>query len=169
MTDTLKVYPPRPRADAPGAARDLSAELNPQQAAAASHGDGPLLIIAGAGTGKTRTLVYRVAHLIDAECDPKIRCGVTRRPPGDVSRARTRGSMQRVDGGPPRDGAQAQASLGKADGLPKDFTIRIREIVRSDAAVRAQLGYAAKVKRFPKKERCSTCIRHLNPGISIET
>ncbi|HMI42052.1 MAG TPA: UvrD-helicase domain-containing protein, partial [Gemmatimonadaceae bacterium] len=38
--------------------RDFSAELNPQQTAAATHGDGPLLIIAGAGTGKTRTLVY---------------------------------------------------------------------------------------------------------------
>ena len=40
--------------------------LNAEQAQAAAHGDGPLLIIAGAGTGKTRTLVHRVAHLIDA-------------------------------------------------------------------------------------------------------
>src|SRR5689334_10552423 len=50
--------------------RDLSAELNPEQAAAAMHGDGPLLIVAGAGTGKTRTLVYRVAHLIDRGIAP---------------------------------------------------------------------------------------------------
>src|SRR5690242_18770517 len=65
--DTLKVYPPRPIADSTGAGapRDFAAELNPQQAAAATHGDGPLLIIAGAGTGKTRTLIYRVAHLIE--------------------------------------------------------------------------------------------------------
>jgi DNA helicase-2/ATP-dependent DNA helicase PcrA len=40
-------------------------DLNPAQRAAATHGDGPLLIIAGAGTGKTRTLVHRVAHLIE--------------------------------------------------------------------------------------------------------
>ena len=33
--------------------------------------EGPLLIIAGAGTGKTRTLVYRVAHLIDQGVDPR--------------------------------------------------------------------------------------------------
>ena len=46
-------------------APDLAAELNPEQAAAATFGDGPLLIIAGAGTGKTRTLVHRVAHLLD--------------------------------------------------------------------------------------------------------
>ena len=65
MTETLKVYPPRPRAESTGVLRDFATELNPQQAAAATHGDGPLLIIAGAGTGKTRTLVYRVAHLIE--------------------------------------------------------------------------------------------------------
>ena len=60
VTETLKVYPPRARAESTGTLRDFAAELNPQQAAAATHGDGPLLIIAGAGTGKTRTLVYRV-------------------------------------------------------------------------------------------------------------
>ena len=40
-------------------------ELNPEQLAAAQHGDGPLLIVAGAGTGKTATLVHRVACLIE--------------------------------------------------------------------------------------------------------
>ena len=38
--------------------------LNPAQRAAALHGDAPLLIIAGAGTGKTNTLAHRVAQLI---------------------------------------------------------------------------------------------------------
>src|SRR6185369_18041479 len=55
----------------PPSNRDLAADLNPEQAAAATHGDGPLLIIAGAGTGKTRTLVYRVAHLIDRGVRPE--------------------------------------------------------------------------------------------------
>ncbi len=41
------------------------ADLNPAQVTAATHADGPLLIIAGAGTGKTRALVHRVAHLIE--------------------------------------------------------------------------------------------------------
>src|SRR5580698_3875865 len=45
-------------------------DLNSAQHAAATHGDGPLLIIAGAGTGKTRTLVHRVAHLIERGVDP---------------------------------------------------------------------------------------------------
>ena len=38
--------------------------LNAEQRAAVAHGDGPLLIVAGAGTGKTRTLVHRVSALI---------------------------------------------------------------------------------------------------------
>jgi uncharacterized protein (TIGR00375 family) len=40
--------------------------LDPDQSAAAHHGPGPLLIIAGPGTGKTRTLTHRIAHLVKA-------------------------------------------------------------------------------------------------------
>jgi ATP-dependent DNA helicase UvrD/PcrA len=45
--------------------------LDEAQLAAASHGDGPLIVVAGAGTGKTRTLVARVAALIDRGVDPE--------------------------------------------------------------------------------------------------
>jgi len=44
---------------------DYAAELNPQQLAAVTAPPGPALIIAGAGSGKTRTLTYRVAYLIE--------------------------------------------------------------------------------------------------------
>src|SRR5438876_8715093 len=47
------------------------AALNPQQRAAAEHVDGPLLVIAGAGTGKTKTLAARVAALIQAGVAPQ--------------------------------------------------------------------------------------------------
>jgi len=44
---------------------DFSKLLNPEQCAAATAGEGPLLVLAAAGTGKTRTLVHRVASLIE--------------------------------------------------------------------------------------------------------
>ncbi|MGI5870377.1 MAG: ATP-dependent helicase [Kiritimatiellia bacterium] len=49
---------------------DLSKLLNPEQLEAATAPDGPLLILAAAGTGKTRTLVYRVVHLIERGFQP---------------------------------------------------------------------------------------------------
>lgn len=46
---------------------DYLKELNPPQLQAVQHTDGPVMIIAGAGSGKTRVLTYRIAHLIYAK------------------------------------------------------------------------------------------------------
>ena len=176
MTETLKVYPARDRLETIGTPRDFASELNPQQAAAATHADGPLLIIAGAGTGKTRTLVYRVAHLIErgVAAERILLLTFTRRAAQEMlSRAeRLVGSnSKRVHGGTFHATAhRLLRRYGPAAGLPKDFTI----MDQSDSAdlmqlSRAQLGYAARIKRFPKKETLQYVYsRHINTGIPVE-
>jgi DNA helicase II / ATP-dependent DNA helicase PcrA len=175
------------------------ADLNPAQLAAATHGDGPLLIIAGAGTGKTRTLVHRVAHLIQRGVRPErmLLLTFTRRAAQEML-----GRVERLAGHTGRQvhGGTFHATahrllrrFGAAAGVPSDFTIMDQEDAqdlmhlarshlgygekrRGDAASAAGAasgggtGASAAGKRFPKKETLHYVYsRHVNTEIPVAT
>ena len=95
-------------------------ELNPEQLAAARHGDGPLLIVAGAGTGKTATLVHRVAHLIGGGADPRriLLLTFTRRAAAEMLRRVEAMLAASGSGGNGRGGGSGGAAGASAARLP---------------------------------------------------
>ncbi|HJR43237.1 MAG TPA: ATP-dependent helicase [Gemmatimonadaceae bacterium] len=155
---------------------DFTAELNAEQRAAATFGDGPLLIIAGAGTGKTRTLVYRVAHLLarGARPDRILLLTFTRRAAQEMLARAERlvgGASARVHGGTFHATAHRLLRLyGPSAGVAKDFTI----LDQGDAEdlmgiARASLGFGQKKSRFPKKETLHQIYsRHVNTEIAVD-
>jgi DNA helicase-2/ATP-dependent DNA helicase PcrA len=150
-------------------------KLNPQQRRAVEHGVqenacapvAPLLVIAGAGSGKTNTLAHRVAHLIVNGADPRriLLMTFSRRAAGEMTRRAERICAQAL-------GANAGGALSWAGtfhgvgarllrdyaeqiGLDPGFTIHDRE----DSAdlmnlVRHQLGLSKTESRFPAKGTC---------------
>ena len=142
----------------PAVPEPWSKALNEQQLKAVTHGQGPLLIIAGAGTGKTRTLAYRVAWLVQqgVSAERILLLTFTRRAAQEMlSRAHSlsRQSTHQVWGGTFHAVAnRLLRTYGRAVGLEPSFTV----VDESDAAdlfghIRTQLGYTSKDKRFPRK------------------
>ena len=134
-------------------------KLNPAQREAATWPAGPLLIVAGAGTGKTNTLACRVAHLIAQGAAPQriLLLTFTRR----AAREMIHRAGQYV-GGKTADatwggtfhaiGNRLLRIFGQAAGLTPAFTV----LDQSDGAdvinmVRNELGLASRERRFPKK------------------
>ncbi len=137
---------------------DYQAALNPQQLAAVMAGDGPALVIAGAGSGKTRTLGYRVAYLIDRGVNPETILLVTFTRKSAEEMLNRVGLLigersHRVSGGTFHSVANLLLRrYGRAVGLEPGFTI----LDRGDAEdlvnlLRGQLGLNEKDKRFPRK------------------
>ena len=178
MADVPRVYRPRDRGErpTPDERPNFAAELNPEQAAAATSGEGPLLIVAGAGTGKTRTLVYRVAHLLANGAQPErvLLLTFTRRAAHEMlSRAeRLAGAKSgRVHGGTFHStGNRLLRMFGQAAGLPRDFSIMDQgDAIDKMGLARANLGYGKQEKRFPKKETLHYIYsRHINTELPVE-
>jgi DNA helicase-2/ATP-dependent DNA helicase PcrA len=176
MADEPRLYRPRPR-EVPAAERStLTDSLNAEQARAATFGDAPLLVIAGAGTGKTRTLIHRVAHLIERGVAPEriLLLTFTRRAAGEMlSRAeRLVGSAgARVHGGTFHSvGHRLLRQFGAAAGLPAGFTIMDQGDAEDLMQLsRGALGFAKSAKRFPKKETLHYLYsRHVNTELPID-
>ena len=145
--------------------------LNPEQRQAVEHGGpSPLLIIAGAGTGKTNTLAHRVAHLIVLGADPRRMMLLTfsRRAAVEMIRrveriatdvlldqARVAADALSWSGTFHAIGARLLREYAEHIGLDRQFTIHDRE----DSAdlmnlIRHDLGLSKTEKRFPAKNTC---------------
>src|SRR3984957_4270083 len=146
-------FSPRDNQSVPAAAAYLES-LNPEQRRAVEHGttgagpSAPLLVIAGAGSGKTNTLAHRVAHLIVGGADPRRILLMT------FSRRAASEMTKRVD----------QIGLDPAVTIPD----------REDPAdlinlIRHQKGFSKTKERFPTKGTCLAIYsRCVNAEVSIE-
>src|SRR5215469_2939903 len=144
--------------------------LNPEQRCAVEHGVEPLLIIAGAGTGKTNTLAHRVAHLLVQGVDPRriMLLTFSRRAADEMIRRVQRIAMHVLpeharlmadaltwSGTFHAIGARLLREYSGRIGLDGAFTIHDRE----DSAdlmnlIRHDVGLAKTKKRFPGKKTC---------------
>ncbi len=150
--------------------------LNPQQRFAVEFGvgvqglGGPLLVIAGAGSGKTDTIAHRVAHLVFSGADPQriLLLTFSRRAALEMERRATR-ILGRVLGAPKEQrppslgwagtfhgvGARLLRSYADRIGLDASFTIHDRGDSEDFLAmVRHDLGLSATARRFPTKATC---------------
>src|SRR5579863_5826739 len=163
-------------------------KLNPQQRRAVEHGGlplagaAPLLIIAGAGSGKTNTLAHRVVHLIENGADPRriMLLTFSRRAAAEMTRRvgrifadAARGhSTNMTDaiawaGTFHSIGARLLREYADDIGLARAFTIHDRE----DSGdlmnlIRHELGYSATKERFPAK---GTCLAIYSRAVNSET
>ncbi|GLS37109.1 DNA helicase [Mesorhizobium tianshanense] len=150
------------------------AKLNAEQRVAVEHGDGkvagPLLVIAGAGSGKTSTLAHRVAHLIVRGADPRriLLMTFSRRAASEMAKRveRIAGEVLGRDASVITDalswagtfhgiGARLLRDYALEIGLDPAFTIHDRE----DSAdlmnlIRHELGFSKTEGRFPTKGTC---------------
>ncbi|MCL4202286.1 MAG: UvrD-helicase domain-containing protein [Pirellulaceae bacterium] len=157
---------------------ELLARLNEPQRAAAMHGDDPLLIIAGAGTGKTTTLVHRVAYMISrgAAAHRMLLLTFTRRAAAEMldrvaNVLRQQDVRRNVWGGTFHGvGARLLRIHGPEIGIDGRFTIHDRGDAESLlATVCRELDLGKGDKKFPKKGTLMSIHSYMvNAGLSLD-
>ena len=172
----METYTLRPRSDprpVPHYRIDYAGELNPSQYEAATTLEGPVLVIAGAGSGKTRTLVYRVARLVESGVNPGhvLLLTFTRKAAEEMLRraaALVGASCERVAGGTFHSFANTVLRrAGRRLDLDPGFTI----LDRGDAEdvinlLRSRAGLDKKDRRFPRK---NTILEILSMAVNRST
>ena len=162
---------------------DYAAELNPQQLAAVQAPPGPALVIAGAGSGKTRTLTYRVAYLLENGISPSNILLLT------FTNKAAREMLERVEALLPDRTAGLWGgtfhSIGnrilrrhaEAAGYRSGFSILDREdqsemlnaVIAAHGIDTKKSKDAPKEKRFPKGEVVADILSYaLNTGLPLE-
>ncbi len=155
---------------------DYKNELNPQQYKAVTHLEGPQLVIAGAGSGKTRTLMFRVAFLVENNIDPQsiLLLTFTRKSAQEMMRRAASildERCRRVAGGTFHSFANTILRKYAVEiGMVPNFSI----VDRSDAediiqVLRTLLELNKKKKRFPQKSTVLNIIsKSINKSVSID-
>ncbi len=154
---------------------DYAAALNSAQLEAVTTLEGPVLVVAGAGTGKTRTLVYRVARLVESGVPPGaiLLLTFTRRAAQEMLRraaALLDGRCEEVQGGTFHSFANLTLRrYGTAIGLAPNFTILdqgdMEDVLQ---LLRTQLGLDRRDRRFPRKGVLAEVLSmSVNKGLSI--
>lgn len=142
---------------------DYASELNPAQYEAVMHNKGPALVIAGAGTGKTRTLIYRVARLVEDRVPPEsiLLLTFTRKSASEMLRRASNlldGRCETVAGGTYHSFAlQTLRKYAKHVGYESTFTVfDSSDVLDTINLLRSRLKFDKTKKRFPRKETLST-------------
>ncbi len=143
---------------------DLKKHLNPSQYEAVTQAEGPLLVIAGAGSGKTRVIEYRVLHLVHSGAEPAsiLLLTFTRKAAKEmISRVeRHEARCKHIEGGTFHSFAyKALRQYAKSLGFTHSFSI-LDESEAEEAINRcaAKLGFVDREKRFPRKDTLKNII-----------
>ena len=155
---------------------DYEDKLNKAQLEAVTRQKGPMLVIAGAGSGKTRTLVYRAVRLIEDGINPEniLLLTFTRKAAGEMLRRASRLLDERcsnISGGTFHSFANMiLRRYAKLIGFNNNFSILDRKDAEDVVGlVRTNMGYHKSKERFPQKETISDVIsKALNKDCPIE-